>query len=79
MARKPSKRPSSFETRYARLQFGYKERKTLYNQLMSLIGTGMAVDDALKMSWDVASFEGTKPKELNAIILAEIIRSKQNG
>lgn len=79
MARKPSKRPSSFEKRYARLQFGYKERKTLYNQLMSLIGTGMAVDDALKMSWDVASFEGTKPKELNAIILAEIIRSKQNG
>lgn len=79
MAKKKSARPSGFEKWFAKLQFGFKERKALYNQLMAQIETGMAVTEALQMSWDVASYEGAKPKELNAIILVEVIREMKNG
>ncbi len=72
-------RPSSFERRFARMQFGYRQRKDLYNQLISLVGTGMSKTDALHMAWDVASEEGRKPKELTAIVLSEIILAVQNG
>ncbi|MFG6083445.1 type II secretion system F family protein [Paracoccus litorisediminis] len=72
-------KPTSFELKLARLQFGYKQRVELYNQLIALLSTGMQLVDALQMAWDVASLEGKKPKEMNAIVLDNIIRKKQDG
>ena len=72
-------RPSDFERKFAKFQFGYKQRSDLYNQLIALLSTGMAKTDAIQMSWDVASMEGKKPKELTAIVLSEIILSMKNG
>lgn len=72
-------KPTGFERSMARTFFGYKQRTELYNQLIALLSTGMPLVDALQMAWDVASLEGKKPKEMNAIVLNEVILAKQNG
>jgi len=73
------KRPGKMERKFAKLQFGYQQRVDLYNQLISLLATGMNTTDALRMAYDVASHEGKKPKELDAIILSEVILAMKNG
>lgn len=75
---KPFK-PSALELKLAKMSFGYKQRKELYSQLMSLLRTGMQTTDAIRMSWDVASLEGKKPNETTAIVLYDVIQSMQNG
>ena len=74
-----SQKASPLEKRIAKLQFGYKQRKDLYNQLIALLGTGMPKTDAIQMSWSVASQEGRKPKEAVAIVLADVILTMKNG
>ena len=72
-------KPTPFEKRFAKTQFGYKARTDMYNQLIALLSTGMPKTDAIRMSWDVASQEGKKPKEAVAIVLNDIILGMQNG
>lgn len=73
------KKATALEKKLAKLSFGYKQRRELYSQLISLLATGMAKTDAIQMSWDVASREGTKPGETTAIVLHDIIQSMKNG
>ena len=72
-------RPSSFEKKVAKLQFGYEARRQFYTQLMSLLRTGMTTAQAIRMSWDVASLEGKKPKEGVAIILQDVMERMADG
>lgn len=72
-------RPSALELKFAKYQFGYRERVELYQQLSSLVATGMSKPDAIQQSWDVASLEGKKPKELKALVIYDIRRSMLNG
>lgn len=72
-------RPSAMELKFAKFQFGYEERVELYQQLASLVATGMPKTDAIQQSWDVASLEGKKPKELKALVIYDIKRSMLNG
>lgn len=72
-------RPSSIELKLAKLSFGHKQRTDFYNQLISLLDTGMSQTDAIQMCWAVASLEGKKPKETLAIVLQDIIQRKKNG
>ncbi|MCW3782575.1 type II secretion system F family protein [Defluviimonas salinarum] len=72
-------KPTNFEKKVAKFQFGYKARTDMYNQLIALLGTGMPKTDAIQMSWDVASMEGKKPKEAIAIVLQDIIQGMKNG
>lgn len=72
-------KPSGIERKLAKLSFGYKQRKDLYNQLISLMSAGLQQTDAVQMAWDVASEEGKKPKETLAIVLQDIILRLQDG
>lgn len=70
---------NEFERRFARLQFGTGERLALYQELASLLRTGVSKVDALQMAWKVASEEGRKPKEATALILRDILDGMRNG
>lgn len=72
-------KPSSLELKLAKMSFSYKQRTDFYNQLISLLDTGMSQTDAIQMCWDVASLEGKKPKETLAIVLQDIIQRKKDG
>lgn len=70
---------NELERRFARLQFGTKERLALYQELAALLRTGVSKTDALLMAWKVASEEGRKPKESTALILRDILDGMRNG
>jgi len=70
---------NELERRFARLQFRTGERLALYQQLSSLLRTGLSKTDALQMAWKVASEEGRKPREPTALILRDILDGMRNG
>jgi type II secretory pathway component PulF len=70
---------TSTEKWYAKAQFDAKKRISFYNQLISLVSTGMSKPDAIRMAWSVASQEGRKPKSVTAIVLHEVLLSLKNG
>lgn len=76
MAAKPM---SPLKRRWVKFQFGHAEKVALYNQLLSLLDSDVAEIDALHMAYDAASFEGKHPDKASAIILADVIRSRENG
>lgn len=79
MAQRKVYQGSSFEKWFARRQFFQEKRITLYQQLVSLTRTGLSKPEAIYMAWVVASDEGAKPKEFDAIIMADVITKMQNG
>lgn len=72
-------KPSPMKKALARFEFTQKERTAFYNQIIALRETGMPMVQVLEMCWDVASEEGRKPGEGQAIITADMIRKMKNG
>lgn len=70
---------SPFERWFAGIQFNEKSRLTLYQQIIALTRTGLSKPEAIQMSWAVVSEEGAKPKEFDAIVMADVITKMQNG
>lgn len=70
---------SGFERKIAKMNFGYKARKEFYNQIISLSRAGVSKTDALRMIWDVSSFEGKKPKEGIPMVVTDVMNGLKEG
>jgi len=75
----PKSGPNAFEKKFAKMQFGFSKRLKFYQQLAALTRTGMPKTDALNMIYIVASREGTKKNEAQAVVTADIIAGMNNG
>lgn len=73
------KRITGPEFRYARLQFFMGKRLDFYRQMVSLLRAGVSKVDAVELIWRVESFDGRKPKEALAILMAECLYHMRNG
>jgi len=71
--------PKGIERKIAKIQFGHEARKDLYNQMISLIRSGISTTEALRMIWDITSMEGKKPREAIPMIVADVIEGLKEG
>ena len=69
----------SLEHGFARLHFGHRRRVRLYLQMSSLLNAGLSASEALDLCWEVASCEGSRPGEPDAIVFADIRNGVHNG
>lgn len=70
---------TGLERKIAKMNFGYKARKEFYNQIISLTRAGISKTDALRMIWDVTSYEGLKPKEGVPLVVRDITDGLKEG
>ena len=73
------KKPTDLERKIAKMQFGYKQRRDFYNQIISLSEAGISRTDSLRMVWDIASLEGKKPREALPVIIADVVDRLVSG
>jgi type II secretory pathway component PulF len=71
--------PNSFEKAFAKIQFGFDKRLKFYQQIAALTKTGLTKTQALEMTYQVGSEEGTKPNEALAVVTSDILSSLKNG
>lgn len=67
------------ELKFARLQFGAKQRNRVYRKLTRFLGNGVPLPRALDILWQHASDDGRKPKEAQAIIIDQWRRHVNEG
>ncbi|MGA1210430.1 MAG: hypothetical protein ACO3U4_12490, partial [Gemmobacter sp.] len=70
---------SRFEIAFALIQFGFRARVKFYKEFAALLRAGMAKTEAIALLATVASDEGRRTGEPDALILGEVLRAMRNG
>jgi type II secretory pathway component PulF len=64
---------------FALIQFGFRARVKFYKEFAALLRAGMAKSEAIALLATVASDEGRRTGEPDALILGEVLRAMRNG
>ena len=64
---------------YIKGDFDQKKREEFYHRMIALRDTGMPIEEILEQCLRVASEDGLKPKNKEAIILRDVLDKKLNG
>lgn len=70
---------TKFEKKFIKIQFGSKQRLSLYNKLIKFLKNGVSLPQALDIMWSYSSENGKKKKSSQAVILDDLRQKVRDG